>query len=191
MGRPDVIELIRGIVASIPDGLELQFPDGDEAYVSVACPQLNYVFGSAQYIKDTLDTLGRTVPTTEMKFPLVGLFTPFREVHDSPDYYARVNLRMVIACQSRKEWDNEKRKVSSFGNILRPICERLIGGILADTLHFDTGYESFVGYELSENYDYGRYGAYTDTGEEVSEPIDAINIRSLQLIIKNQNCRIK
>ena len=29
MGRPDVIELVRGIVASIPDGLELQFPDGE------------------------------------------------------------------------------------------------------------------------------------------------------------------
>lgn len=191
MDRPDVIELVRGIVGAIPDGLELSYPYGEEFYTGVPCPALNFIFGSAQYIKDTLDTLGKTVPTTELKFPLVGLFTPIREVHDSPDYYARVSIDMVIACQSSREWDNEKRKVSSFGNILRPICDRLIGGILADTVHFETGYESFVRYELSENYDYGRYGAYTDTGEEVSEPIDAINIRSLQLIVKNLNCRIK
>lgn len=191
MDRPDVIELVRGIVSGIPDGLALRYPDGDEAYMDIPCPELNYIFGSAQYIKDSLDTLGKTVPTTELKFPLVGLFTPIREVHDSPDYFARVSIDMVIACQSRREWDNEKRKVSSFGNILRPICDRLIGGILDDALHFDTGYDPFVSYELSENYDYGRYGAYTDTGEEVSEPIDAINIRSLQLIVKNPNCRIR
>lgn len=36
---------------------------------------------------------------------------------------------------------------------------------------------------------YGRYGAYTESGEAVSEPIDAINIRSMELIIKNQTCR--
>ena len=191
MDRPDVIELVRGVVSAIPAGLRLSYPEGEESYTEVDCPKLNYVFGSSQYIKDVLDTLGRTTPTTEGKFPLVGLFTPIREVHDSPDYYARVTVSMVIACQSRRDWDNEKRKVSSFENILRPICDRLIGGLIADNVHFDTGYESFVSYELSENYDYGRYGAYTDTGEEVSEPIDAINLRSLQLIIKNPNCRIK
>ena len=33
-----------------------------------------------------------------------------------------------------------------------------------------------VKHSYSENYSYGRYGAYTDSGEAVSEPIDAINI---------------
>ncbi|MDC2643733.1 hypothetical protein PO234_22125, partial [Bacteroides ovatus] len=38
---------------------------------------------------------------------------------------------------------------------------------------------------------YGRYGAYTDSGEAVSEPIDAINIRSMEIKINNLNCRRK
>ena len=50
-------------------------------------------------------------------------------------------------------------------------------------------YTSIVPHEYSENYSYGRYGAYTESGEEVSEPIDAINIRSMELIVKNQSCR--
>lgn len=190
MEKPDVIEIMRDIVSAVPDGLVLSWPDGDDGYVETDCPGINYIFGSARYIKDTLDTLGRTSPDTAGKFPLVGLFTPIREVHDSPDYYARVTLSMVIACQSRKDWDNEKRKESSFENILRPIYERMMV-LIRMCRHIDAGYESFVSHEKSENFDYGRYGAYTDTGEEVSEPIDAINIRSLEIIVKNPNCRIK
>ena len=56
---------------------------------------------------------------------------------------------------------------------------------------FDCDYDEKVKHSYSENYSYGRYGAYTDSGEAVSEPIDAINIRSMEIKINNLNCRRK
>jgi hypothetical protein len=77
--------------------------------------------------------------------------------------------------------------VYSFQNILRPIYKRFLEALLSDG-RFDFA-EDEVPHEYSENYSYGRYGAHTGTGDAVSEPIDAINISNLELIIKPQNCR--
>ena len=77
----------------------------------------------------------------------------------------------------------------SFKNILRPIYNSLIG-VLLENNRFDWDFDK-VKHSYSENYSYGRYGAYTDSGEAVSEPIDAINIRSMEIKINNLNCRRK
>ena len=56
----------------------------------------------------------------------------------------------------------------------------------------DWGYGGKIPHEYSENYSYGRYGAYTDaSGNAVSEPIDAINIVNLQVKVKINNCTRK
>lgn len=78
----------------------------------------------------------------------------------------------------------------SFQNILRPIYNRLLD-VLLDDMRFDWDFDDKIKHSYSENYSYGRYGAYTESGEAVSEPIDAINIRSMEITIKNPNCRIK
>lgn len=78
----------------------------------------------------------------------------------------------------------------SFQNILRPIYNRLFDVLLEDN-RFDWDFDDKIKHSYSENYSYGRYGAYTESGEAVSEPIDAINIRSMEIIVRNSNCRRK
>ena len=78
----------------------------------------------------------------------------------------------------------------SFQNILRPIYNRLFDVLLEDN-RFDWDFDGKIKHSYSENYSYGRYGAYTESGEAVSEPIDAINIRSMEIIVRNSNCRRK
>lgn len=97
-------------------------------------------------------------------------------------------MRVLIAHSSRRKWSNEERLVSSFQNVLRPIYDSFLKALMADG-RFDFGYEEQIPHEYSENYSYGRYGAYTGTGEEVGEPIDAINISNLELKVKLPNCR--
>ena len=106
----------------------------------------------------------------------------------SHQFYTTAKVSLLIACSSTKEWSNEQRKVYSFENVLRPIYKRLME-VLERDRRLDWGYGGKIPHEYSENYSYGRYGAYTDAnGNAVSEPIDAINIVNLQVKVKIQNC---
>ena len=175
----DITELFEEIVKELPEGLEILYPNGKGGTKVVKSPRLNYIFGSSQYIKDILDEYSKSSAQSERKFPLVALFTPISEDRGDADYFSKAKVSLIIACSSCKEWSNEMRRTTSFKNILRPIYKRLL-----EVLYEDSRFDC-------ENYSYGRYGAYTDSGEAVSEPIDAINIRSMEIKINNLNCRRK
>lgn len=184
----EIVEIIGDVVKATAKGCNILVSYRDETTEPIACPDINYIFGNAQYVKDRLDTMSKSVATNDMKFPLIALFCPFKEQRDTPDYFCKATVHILIACSSSKEWNNEERLVRSFRNILRPIYERLKEELLADG-RIDFGYKDLMPHEYSENYSYGRYGAHTGTGDALSEPIDAINISNLELKIKNPSCR--
>lgn len=184
----EIIEIFRDVVKATADGCNIVVSYRDGETTAIECPEIHYVFGNAQYVKDSLDELSKTPTGNEIKFPLIVLFVPFKEKRGSADYFSRATVNMLIACSSSKEWSNEERMVRSFQNILRPIYDRFIEALQNDG-RFDFGYNETIQHEYSENYSYGRYGAHTGTGEEVSEPIDAIDIRNLELTITNKSCR--
>ena len=150
---------------------------------------INYIFGSAQYVKDVLDVRSKGANAMPVKFPLIALQTPNVVTVDSADYQYKTKINLIIACSSKKDWSNEKRMETSFKRILLPIYEKLIDVLLTDP-RFDWGYGEieYVPHTMSKNFDYGRYGAMTPSGQEVSEPIDAIDVRSLEIKVNNQNC---
>lgn len=158
-----------------------------EAVVGV---HINYIYGSAQYIKDMLDVRGKGVGSNmPLKFPLIALQTPNVQTVDSGDYQYRTKINLIIACSSKKEWSNEKRMETSFKRVLLPIYEKLIEVLLHDRrFEWNYGGLEYVPHTMSKNFDYGRYGAVTPSGQEVSEPIDAIDVRSLEIKVNNQNC---
>lgn len=154
--------------------------------VRVENPAINYIFGDGMYVKNMLDDYSKS-PDMD-KFPLVALFTPIREQRGRFDVHSKLRLNMLIACSTTKEYTNEEREELSFEKVLRPIYERLLEVIREDR-RFNAKYDGSIPHEYTENYSYGRYGAYTGNGEAVSEPIDAINISSLELEINHLNCR--
>lgn len=184
----EIIEILADVVRETAVGCVLEVPDDNYGSIPIECPEINYTFGNAQYVKDRLDELSQTPEGEAMKFPLIALFCPFTEQRNSNDYHAKAKVHILIACQSSKEWSNEQRRVTSFANILRPIYRSFLKALLKDR-RLDFGYKRVIAHEYSENYSFGRYGAHTGTGDAVSEPIDAINITNLELTIKNQNCR--
>jgi hypothetical protein len=186
----EIIEILADVVKRTSGGCTLMVSDLKGGIREIDCPEINYTFGNAQYVKDRLDELSKTPHGNEIKFPLIALFCPFNEQRNSPDYHSKAKVRILIACSSRQQWSNEERLDTSFRNILRPIYGSFIEALKADG-RFDFGYEGHVSHEYSENYSYGRYGAHTATGEAVSEPIDAINISNLELTVKNFNCRLQ
>lgn len=163
-------------------------PDGTTE--DVGGVDVNYIFGSAQYVKDMLDVRSKGAAAMPVKFPLIALQTPNVVTVDSGDYQYKTKINLIIACSSRKEWSNEKRMETSFKRVLLPIYETLIEQLLADPrFEWRYGTTEYVPHTMSKNFDYGRYGAITPSGQEVSEPIDAIDIRSLEIIVKHQTCR--
>ena len=148
---------------------------------------INYIFGNDNYIKDQLDTYTRSEDVE--KFPLVALFCPINETRGEIGIFSSAKINLVIACGTEKELSNEEREEESFKKILRPIYERLLEALKEDR-RFDFGYKQIIKHEYSENYSYGRYGAFTSNNEEISESIDAIDIRNLEIKIRTLNtCR--
>ena len=187
----DQIEKIfESVVKAVGEAVSIINTRKDGSTETVVGVGINYIYGSAQYIKDMLDVrskgVGRNMP---LKFPLIALQTPNVQIVDSGDYQYRTKINLIIACSSKKDWSNEKRMETSFERILLPIYEKLIDVLLHDR-RFDWGYGEleYVPHTMSKNFDYGRYGAMTPSGQEVSEPIDAIDVRSLEIKVNNQNC---
>lgn len=189
----EIVDIFADVVAQVNEGLRIVVPNyARDAFSEIDCPPVSYVFGNARYFKDDLDDKSKAEITGANKFPVVCLFAPIKEKRNQEDatkrqYYTTARVSLLIACSSTKEWSNEQRKVYSFENILRPIYKRLMEVLEADR-RLDWGYGKKIPHEYSENYSYGRYGAYVDTaGNLISEPIDAINIVNLQLKIKPIN----
>lgn len=187
----DQIEKIfESVVQAVGEAVSIIKTNRDGSTEAVVGVPINYIFGSAQYIKDMLDVRSKGVGSNmPLKFPLIALQTPNVQIVDSGDYQYRTKINLIIACSSKKDWSNEKRMETSFERILLPIYEKLIDVLLHDR-RFDWGYGEleYVPHTMSKNFDYGRYGAMTPSGQEVSEPIDAIDVRSLEIKVNNQNC---
>lgn len=184
----DIVAIFKEVVNKVSENLEILYPDGIGGYQTIEQPEINYIFGNSQYIKDKLDEYSKSNELSEKKFPLIALFCPVKEARDSRDYFSKSDVSLIIACASIEPWSNEEREEKSFRNILRPIYKRLLEVLLEDR-RFEWECDDKVQHGYSENYSYGRYGAYTDTGQKVSDPIDAINISSMKITIKNPNCR--
>jgi len=182
-------DIFREVVETVGKAVTIKRtrPDGSAEEAEVI--DINYIYGSAQYVKDMLDVRSKGANAMPVKFPLIAMQTPNVVTVDSPDYQYRTKLNLIIACSSRKEWSNEKRMETSFRRVLLPIYGKLIETLLSDP-RFDWGYGQveYVPHTMSKNFDYGRYGAVTPGGQEVSEPIDAIDIRSLEIKVNNQTC---
>ncbi len=189
MRSREIIEILADVAKATSQGCNILWPtDLYGGTQEIECPPINYVFGDSRYVKERLDEMSVSELGTTQKFPLIALFCPFKEERNSTGYYSRASVRVLIACATRQQYSNEQRLVSSFENILRPIYSNFLGALMADG-RFDFGYDEHIDHEYSENYSYGRYGAYDSAGDKVSEPIDAINITNLKLIVKNPNCR--
>ena len=179
-----IVEIFGEIVSNCSEGLEIAVFDGSQS-VPLTSPSINYIFGNSQYIKEMLDDY--TKADDMDKFPLVALFTPITETRGDRRYLSEVSLNIIIACSTSVDWSNESRLQTSFKNILHPLYERLMDEIRKHP-EVEVSYDGSIEHTYSENYSYGRYGAYTDSDEKLGEPIDAIDIRNLKIKIHNHNC---
>lgn len=183
----DIIDIIGDVCEKLREECLLTVSTPEGYSHEVPCPRINYVFGNSQYVYDRIAELTKTQHGLDIKYPLIALFTPVNQLRNSPKYYARTEINLLIAVDTRKEWNNEERKVHSFDHRLKPIYEAFLKGLKKDG-RIEVPYDGVFPHEYSDNYSYGRYGAYTGDGKQLPDFIDAIDIKKLTLTIKNLKC---
>ena len=90
----EIIEIIGDVVKATSIGCNIMVTHRDGTSEAIACPQINYIFGNAQYVKDQLDAMSKAVTTNDMKFPLIALFCPFKEQRNVPEYFSKATVRI-------------------------------------------------------------------------------------------------
>lgn len=148
---------------------------------------VNFVWGDSSYIRDYLIKMKTSSSTAPYRFPLVGLYSPFSEIRDSEDYRCKATLNFILAVNTLPGYSNEQRHEISFKSVLRPLYADFMKA-LKDSRLFEAGYDESLPHSYTENYSFGVRGALDVDGKEMDEKIDAIEIKNLELILKNLNC---
>lgn len=146
---------------------------------------VNFIWGDSAYIREYLLTMKKSGTTSPYRFPLIGLYSPFDELNRGGNVSATVNL--ILAVNTLAEYTNEQRMDLSFKQVLRPLYDDFINA-LKETRSFDVPYSGSFDHSYTENFSFGKRGALDVDGKEVDEKIDAIEIKNLDLKIKNLNC---
>lgn len=148
---------------------------------------VNFVWGDSAYIREYLLTLKQSSSTAPYRFPLIGLYSPFDERKLDGRVSASVNL--IIAVNTLTGYTNEQRLDVSFKDVLRPLYNGFMKA-MEDSRAFEVPYSGFS-HTYTENFSFGKRGALDIDGKEIDEKIDAIEIKNLELILKNLDCYAK
>ena len=149
----------------------------------------HYVWGDSSYIRENLLALKKSSTTAPFRFPLIGLYAPVDEKVNG-DGSIDVSLNIILAVNTLPQYTNEQRLDISFKEVLRPLYEDFMTAITESRM-FVIPYNGVLPHTFTENYSFGRRGALDVDGKEMDEKIDAIEIKNLELTIKNLNCYAK
>ncbi|MDD6210509.1 MAG: hypothetical protein PUB21_07895 [Bacteroidales bacterium] len=144
--------------------------------------EVRYEFGDSGYIRKSLDALkGRSAT----RYPVVCLYTPFQEEKTDKRYYCSVKLDFMIAVVTTNNYTNRERLEISYKKTLHPIYESFIRNILADK-RFDFGYTTIVPHIYVDNFTYGNSDLRASDGNYLTDRIDGIDIRQMELKVKKE-----
>lgn len=147
--------------------------------------EILFQFGDWDYISDMLVVMSKSHATSSKKYPIICLYSPYTEEISGKN--RNVNLDILIAVNTLKEYTNEQREQTSFQEVLRPIYELLIKEISKDK-RIASNYSGVIPHRKTENYRYGRKGVDGSDGKPFRDFIDAIEIGNLNLTIKELKC---
>lgn len=177
-----LVDILRDISVNVGKRLGIRLGLGRDV-------RINYLFGDWHYISKAMEIISKSSFTEGDRYPLLALFTPFREVRDNPDYYCSVSIDMLLATRTLSDYSNEQRLDISYKGLLYPLYDILIDEIRADR-RFDTGSRSFVRHSKSDNMRYGSRGVYGSDGKTPFKDLfDGIDITGMELVINKKTCR--
>lgn len=166
-----IVEEMAAIVAKVNTALTATSFDTTPVY---------YMYGHPMEINNRLVELSGSPTEGHKKFPLIILFTDITIDRSLIGFYGSVSLRMLIANFTLPEYISEQRTEINFKPILHPIKKELINQI---DRHARFTYEDELTYKETDMY---YYGSQINNKNVFSDRIDAIELRDINLNIKNK-----
>lgn len=141
-----------------------------------------YMYGHPLEIVKRLQELSNSTTLQDKKFPLIILFTDITIDRSLIGFYGAVNLRILIANITQPEYISEQRTALNFKPVLHPIKEELIKQI---GLHRQFTSENEITFKETDMY---FYGSQINNKNIFNDYIDAIELKNIQVNIKNKIC---
>lgn len=148
-----------------------------------------YQYGPPMEIIENLRAMTKDPTQTERKYPLIALFTDFRQRQGRiPGIESEVSLHFIIATLTDKNYTAPERIELNFKPILHPIFDAFAASI------FKSGYyqmqtEKLMSRDIYDRLSWGKNGLYDATGNVFEDMIDCIEIVDLELKkFNHQNC---
>ena len=89
-------------------------------------PILHYEHGHPLEIVKTIETMAMDPQQAALRFPLIGLYEDYDELHNGNPSSYEVSFHLVIAINTLPEYTSEERSVINFIPVLQPIYDQFI-----------------------------------------------------------------
>ncbi|MBS1988752.1 hypothetical protein JST56_07240 [Candidatus Dependentiae bacterium] len=148
---------------------------------------INYQYGPAAQLKETLKQFDEDRSKCYEKYPLIFLVTPFVEKEgDGPGSYRRAMPKIGIAHHTTDDLKSSERYERSFRKVLLPLYDCFIEQLLASG-YFPVRSERDLKLSRSIRDDIGRRPFLNISGAS-SDYIDGIEITNIELPIIQTSC---
>lgn len=149
---------------------------------------VGYQYGHPKEINETLVALSKSPVSGGSAFPMVALFTDIEEKKGEDfNYDSKVSLHILIAEQTRTEYNSAERMEKTFKPVLYPIYTALIEKIAASKYFFEASVKA-IPHSKTDRLHWGKSGIYGNEGLIFTENLDCIEIQNLSLTVKHRNC---
>jgi len=147
----------------------------------------NFLYGPVHEIVSTLKDMSLNAEQCAGKYPLIALLTDIEERRDNPGFYAEINANLIIATITEQSYVASQRYSQILIPLLMPIYSELLSQIIISR-YFMAEDTSLVPHTKVDRLNWGHSQLFSDDQGGV-DFIDAIEIKNLNLKIKNLNCK--
>lgn len=146
---------------------------------------INYLYGHMLEVSNTIQLWLKDETLKKKRFPLVALIEDKSDMPQGAfNGYGKCRLNVIICMATKQNWTSLEREANTFVPILRPIYKELMQQIM------DDGY--FVVYSDADMqhqaYDRKFWGTEDETKNRLTEYVDAIDIKNLELKYFRTDC---
>lgn len=146
---------------------------------------VNYMFGNFKEVQKRLQEMSDYSVDKTRKFPVIILLEDIRVRRQNTTYYGITqDMEIIIACDTRPEFDSEKRETVNFEPILRPMYHRLIYE-MANSSAFAITSEYDISHDMIER---KYWGTENNTLNSLGDYIDAIHLENIEITVKYASC---
>ena len=183
-----IVDIVGEVVQSLaPDILPIIKANEVAAGIPSLIDTIDYQYGHAVELIQTLAQLDKTDQYRRLKYPLIWVVMDFPVKRGNYNWYGIATLNIVIAHQTEATDKMMDRMTKVFKPVLYPLYYALMDGFAAH----DLINENTADIIQHTQWDRGYMGNITNNGNtanKLNDYVDAIEITNLNLTILNNNC---